>query len=196
VVNVTRTSTNDVMSQTAPVDLKVFGDMVKLVFHESNKYAGIIRIPVLSKLLIEDNVKLTATLIGSSPLPKKSSTRKAREQWSYDYTARIVVYGMLRDRVAVGDLLSNADLYLQHPSVGEYDENVEYCNPHYLVRPGAQLPQLGHFSTLSQTETAASSHTLTESNKNRLMQVFDYANDDGISSQVIPSSRLRSILKP
>jgi hypothetical protein len=54
---------------------------------------------------------------------------------------RITVYGFVLQKAAVGDGVSHAGLYIQHPFGGEYDSTVSYPNPHFFFRPGASMPE-------------------------------------------------------
>lgn len=178
------------------MSMKPFGDIVILSFQDSNKYAGLITLPLLRKLLDEDNITLSATLTGLPETPRKKTPRKETSGMQpNEATVRIVVHGLKRDGFALGNSLSDADLYLQHPTAAECGRDLEYCNPHYLVRPGSQIPQLDQLAISSSTPDAISSGILSEVNKNQLMQVFDLACEDSISSLVVPSDRLSSTLK-
>lgn len=200
-VNATTSSTSSDCS-SAPVSIEPFGDVLKLIFKDSGKYAGILGLPVLRKLLDEGQIKLTGTLMLSPPpkLPKKKaerySSKKKAEQYSpRESTVRISVYGVKQDRLTMGNLLSDAGLYLQHPLVEECGTDLEYCNPHFLLRPGSQMPDLAQLSISPDTPTRTSSEVLTEVNRNRFIQLFDLANDDGIRLHFQPSCRLSSNLK-
>lgn len=182
-------------SNIAPVSIKRFGDVLKLNFMDSNKYAGLITLPVLGKLLDEFNVKFTATLATSASQPKQTPDKKNELHQPQDPTARIILYGLKSDGRAIGNLLSDAGLFLQQPSATECDREVEYSNPHYLVRPGSQMPKLAELSLSLDTQNAATPEILDEVNKKRFMQIFDFANDVGICPQITPSSRLSSTLK-
>ncbi|KAK2017313.1 hypothetical protein LZ32DRAFT_23401 [Colletotrichum eremochloae] len=87
-------------------------------------------------------------------------------------------------------------LWSTHPTANECDMDVEYFNPHFLVRPGSHMPRLAELEISSNNANTASSGTIDEKSKNRLMQIFDSAYDDGIMSTTAPSPRLRASLKP
>ena len=183
--------------KVAPVDIRPFGDILKLYFQDSRKYAGLLTLPVLSKLLDEFSVKFTATLVASQSRPSQTSGRGKTKNLgpTQECSVRIVVYGLKYEKSAVGNLLSDAGLFLQEPPAAECIRDVEYCNPHYLVRPGSQMPKLDELSISSNVQNTAMSETLDEAGKNRFMRIFDFANDTNIFSQIIPSPRLRSTLK-
>jgi hypothetical protein len=180
-----------------PVTLRTLGDMVMLNFQDSSKYAGVINQPFLCKILEKENVKFVATLT-TSPLPKDQERNGEKKKYPVkpqDCSVRIVIYGLFSERSVVGDMLSSAGLYLQQPSVSECDRNTEYSNPHYLIRPGSNMPRLEDLSIHSDIRNITTSERLDEVNRNRLSQLFDTANDSGIRSQITPSPRLCSSLK-
>ena len=196
-VNAMSSFTGSQGMKVVPVDIRPFGDILKLYFQDSTKYAGLLTLPVLSKLLDEFSVKFTATLVASQPRPSQASHRGKMKNLgsTQECSVRIIVYGLKCEKSAVGNLLSDASLFLQQPSAAECIREVEYCNPHYLVRPGYQMPKLDELSISSDVQNAAMLETLDEASKNRFMRIFDFANDTNIPSQVIPSPRLRSTLK-
>ncbi|KAL9074287.1 MAG: hypothetical protein Q9157_004452 [Trypethelium eluteriae] len=184
-------------STCVPVTTRRFGDMIKLNFRESNKYAGIIKLPVLGEILEEFNVKFAATLVSLVSQPGKSRSKKSmrNSQRSQDCSARIVVYALQREKSAVSNILSDAGLYLQQPTAAECDRNITYANPHYLIRPGSQMPNLEEYPTLSEDRSIPGPESLNEVDKGRLMRIFDFANADNLRPNIAPSPRLRSCLK-
>ncbi|PVI01811.1 hypothetical protein DM02DRAFT_671025 [Periconia macrospinosa] len=180
----------------APVDLETFGDSVRMVMQNSGKYAGLIRSPAIRQLLDDATVQLCATLTWSSQPPSKP-TRKSTVIMSHDFEVRIVILSTSNEKVRVGRILSNSDHFLQHPYVEECGD-LEYLNPHFLLRPGAAMPKLQKAVGFGQPLKAISG-TLNEVNKHRIARIFDVASHDssrGISPQIFTSPRLRSELKP
>jgi hypothetical protein len=180
-----------------PVSIAAYGDMLKLFFQDSKKYAGLLNSPALSVLLENRHIQLDATLI-APPDKKNQGSKKVREQKTSsprECPVRIIVYGLASERIAVGNILSDADLYLQHPSPCEYDRHVEYINPHYLLRPGSQMPELEDLSINSASGAQKPSEPLDEVNRSRFIRIFDLANEVGGPLTVKPSHRLRSILQ-
>lgn len=180
-----------------PVSIAAFGDTLKLSFQDSNKYAGVLNSPGLGVLLEDRRIQLNATLM--APHDKKNQVSKKTKNQKIcsprECPVRIIVYGLASERVAVGSLLSGAGLYLQHPSPYEYDSHVEYINPHYLLRPGSQMPDLEELSINSASGAQTPSETLDEVNKSRFIHIFDLANEVVGPLTVKPSHRLRSILQ-
>ncbi|KAI1079678.1 SNF2 family N-terminal domain-containing protein [Whalleya microplaca] len=181
-------------TSVAPVNVKPFGGNIKLNFQDSNKYAGILVLPVLCRLLDDFTVRLEATLISESHQKPKSKKQKAVV--SKECSIRIIVYGMKGDKHNIGNLLSDAGLCFQHPSALECDEHVEYCNPHYLLRPGSQMPALENLSLTAENPRSPQSDKLDEANMARLLRIFDSAGADESEASVTvdPSPRLSSTL--
>lgn len=181
----------------APVKIAAYGDMLKLSFQDSDKYAGLVTSSALLTLLKDKCIQLNATLMAPhgnlDPGSKNSKVHKTAS--SRECPVRIIVYGLASERYAVGNLLSEDGLYLQHPSLSEYDKNVKYINPHYLLRPGAQMPDLEQLSINPDSGVEKPSESLDEVNKSRLIRIFDLANEVGGPLTVKPSRRLRSTLQ-
>ncbi|KAL1967715.1 hypothetical protein VTN77DRAFT_2972 [Rasamsonia byssochlamydoides] len=57
-----------------------------------------------------------------------------------DFSVDITIYGPARHRDHIGNVLSDAGLYLQHPRC--CSNHVKYDNPHYLVLPRSSKPVL------------------------------------------------------
>ena len=173
------------------------GDMLKLSFQDSNKYAGLVISAALSTLLNDRSIQLNATL--TAPHNKRDQiSEKTRINSTYlpqDSSVRIIVYGLASEKVAVGNILSDAGLFLQHPLSNEYDRHVTYINPHYLLRPGSQMPELEQLSTNADSGAPNSPDALDEANKNRFMNIFDHANETDVSLIIKPNYRLRTTLE-
>lgn len=170
--------------------------MLKLYLKDSNKYAGLLTQPALCELLETFSVRLNATLMAAPP---KASSKTKKGAITYSTTGEcsvhIIVYGLKTEKLAVSDLLSNASLFLQQPSITECEIDIEYCNPQYLVRPGAQLPALEELSISPGARVAKSSETLDGVERNRLLRIFDSMEDFDVTPQLTTSPRLRSFLK-
>jgi hypothetical protein len=198
-VTVTSTSRGSEADRFAPVDLEAFGDLVKIRLQDSGKYAGLIRSPTIRQLLDDTAVQLCATLTQSLPVSSqaaRTSARKSAQAMSQDSTVRIVIAGPNQERFRIGKTLSDSSLFLQHPYAEECGD-LEYFNPHYLLRPGAAMPKLHELAGLGSLR-AVSSGVLSEINKNRITRIFDVASlesSQGICPQSLTSPRLKSSLK-
>lgn len=179
-----------------PVTIKPSGDILKLYFRDSNKYAGIITIPALCGLLSDPHagIRLDATIYVSKSDSKPPKRKDHRIVPTSEHSVRILVYGLNTEKNTIGNILSDADVYLQHPFVTEYDQGVEYHNPHYLVRPGGSMPRLEDLSLDDNMPSQDQPSVLSESTKSQIFRIFDFADGLGASVHVNPSPRLRSSL--
>lgn len=99
-----------------PVSIAAYGDMLKLSFQDSNKYAGLINSPALSVLLKDWCIQLNATLMAPHDKQDQASKKTKSQQTCLpqECFVRIIVYGLASERVAVGILLSDAGLYITY----------------------------------------------------------------------------------
>ncbi|KAH8668655.1 SNF2 family N-terminal domain-containing protein [Xylariales sp. PMI_506] len=182
----------------APVRLSFSGNAMRFHFEDSGANAGTLISDTMVRLANEYSTTLVAT----------SCTRNARrDNMHTDYDSRlrrcpvrIVVYGLIDEKDAVADLLSNDGLFLQHPGEAEYDRRVRYLNPQYLLRPGAEeMPTLnGLPAAWGRGTMRAEEEPLGEMEKNQIFQIFESARESylDIALGIRPSSRLYSTLKP
>jgi hypothetical protein len=185
-------------AQFLPLELEGFGEMAKATYQDSGKFAGFINIPVICQLLDDIAVQLTTTLTVSS-LSLAISAKPSRKQTteiSEDSKVRIVISGAREDRSRVGKLCSDSQLFLQHPFIEECGE-IEYSNPHYLLRPGAAMPKLESSLSFGLSGVCVP-NSLNEVNKSRIMRIFDSACADSspcFHQGDLLSGRLKSVLK-
>ncbi|KAH3574796.1 hypothetical protein KXV95_007224, partial [Aspergillus fumigatus] len=172
---------------SARVNIDPFGDVLKLSFKNSGQYAGIVSIAVLATLLEQHTIKLAGTLLAPSD-PKEANSQPSA-------VIRIILYGREDEKGAVGACLSEAGVYLQHPRDTEYDHRIPYVNPHFLVRPGGEMPKLEDLILSDDEEHPQSSELLTKDEKSEIMRIFDSANIVNGPYQASSSSRLTSALK-
>ncbi|KAK0617623.1 SNF2 family N-terminal domain-containing protein [Immersiella caudata] len=125
------------------------------------------------------------------------SVAESGRSWQYvRATLRLVVFGFMAEKSTVAKVLSDGDLYLQHPSLSECGSRVPYFNPHYLVRPGGSMPRLENLAITDPTRpTSGPRGALTEIEKNMMLQIFESAHDPDAVFGVRPSSRLQTVLK-
>jgi hypothetical protein len=161
---------------TCPVNLQTFGDHLKISFPDTGKYAGLINVPALTRLHSDFNVKFTAHLVAINAKPGTLSGKGGRTgSTSRECQVRAVVHGFQEEKVAIGDLLSDAEVFFQQPSMEECGRDIEYCNPHYLLRPGACMPTLRDLSISPQSDLTPSGEALEEAEKSKFMRVFEDA---------------------
>ncbi|KAH0541601.1 hypothetical protein FGG08_003949 [Glutinoglossum americanum] len=171
-----------------PLSTQMCGSLLKFYYEVSNKYAGLVDSPTLSRLNQDFLVTLAATLIA----PKREKEQKQRLR-PREIAVEIVIYGFHEDMDAVGNSLSEGCLYLQHPK--EWDTRVVYVNPQYWIRPGSQMPKVEGMSFVAASSFAPCRESLDETRTNQLLRLFDCANGPTIYSEVRPSHRLRTHLQ-
>ncbi|RYP62494.1 hypothetical protein DL769_007273 [Monosporascus sp. CRB-8-3] len=184
-----------------PVTIRSDGKVLSLCFADSGCFAGIIASRGLKKLLDRHTVRVTAALCCKQPHDdKKTKISKksggSASKWRLeDAIARVVVYGRMEDKDDIANLLSDAGLFFQHPTLDEYDPGVPYFNPHLLLRPGAEMPKIEGLSISGSQRAATKGGLLDEVNQGRIWRIFDLASGAGTSAVAAASSRLRSTLR-
>ncbi|KAK0630427.1 SNF2 family N-terminal domain-containing protein [Bombardia bombarda] len=162
-----------------PVNITVYGNMLKL--YAGDKYAGIINSQALAVLSRDFSVQFRGILVTTPTTKSKQNQREETLQLPRECVARVTIFGLKTESLAVGDILSAADLYLQHPSFTEYHGlSAPYSNPHYLLRPGAEMPNLQQLwiSSGESSNKLLKKKELDQSSKNRFMDIFDAADGD------------------
>ncbi|KAK4215195.1 hypothetical protein QBC37DRAFT_282203 [Rhypophila decipiens] len=178
------------------------GSILKLSFKNTGKYAGIINSEPLARLLLGFPVQITATMHrpikpAAKPGSRKVETKSAMSKSNSERPVRLVVCGLMAEKDAVRDLMSENELFFQHPLPVEVTSSIlglRYFNPHLLVRPGSQMPDLASLS-LTASSDVSPADVLDDVSKARLMRVFDLASDPTAAVEVKPSPRLKPALK-
>lgn len=168
----------------------------------SDRHAGILNEHRLFEVLHQSSLQLDATLwisdIDSAKESSKPSAKKlAAVKNTPKYSLRIAIYGLLKDRDTTGGRFSDAGLFLQHPFADEIKPGIKYDNPHYLRRPGAEMPKLERLSLESMEEDFTHKTLNDELGKSRWLRIFDDADADGDGTKVANpflSPRIRSQL--
>ena len=189
-------------AHSVPVNLKPFGGIFMLQSQNSGAHVGILNNSGLVNALRQLHLKPDATVriseikdireSGKPKMKKSASAIAARE-----YSIRIILYGLRDDKVAIGGLLSDAGFFLQHPYATEIIPEVQYDNPHYLPRPGAEMPKLEHLHLDIVDDSSAQTEPGSEIRKSRFLRIFETAEADGETVTALttsPSPRLRSPL--
>ncbi|KAF9760964.1 hypothetical protein IL306_004032 [Fusarium sp. DS 682] len=169
---------NQKVSETA-VTLRQSGSILRLHTLDAGAYAGIATELIPSELLNRHSVKLNALLTAPASL-------------------RVIASSPMEEAVEIGNLLSKAGFFLQHPlprEIEHFELEMEYFNPHYLVNPGSRMPQLEDLAIEYDDCTSNSALVLDEEKKGRLMGIFDTAADLSIRPTTEPSPRLQTRLK-
>lgn len=190
-------------SHSVNVKLKKNGDLFILRTRTSDTYAGILSDTRMVNTLTELAIRLDATLlISEDQQMKQSASLKSKQHPRADsarkYILRIVIHCLRSDKETVGDLLEYNDLFLQHPYAEEVLPEVEYDNPHYLLRPGAQMARLKNLSLEDERDSLVQSGPGDEISKSNLLWLFETAATDdevvAVPTTTMASPRLRSTL--
>src|SRR4051794_9209008 len=100
----------------------------------TNDYAGIVESAVLSAIIQNFTVSLTGFIMHSMGEEEDDEREETRDVDNPTMDAcEILIYGLKSEADTIGDILSEHELFLQHPQ--EYDDRVTYHNPQYLLRP-------------------------------------------------------------
>lgn len=168
---------------------------LQLRLHENGVFAGMLNSAGIVRLLKEYDVTLTGILLPiDTQRAKPPKKDHASPQW-VGRSVRIIVYGWFREMEALAQLLSDYDLFLQNPSLGEIDSRVQFWNPHYFVRPGGNMPALGSQFTAANMISAPAE--LSEGEMCEILRLFDSAAEEAKDCKLslVQSPRLRTILK-
>ncbi|RSL54260.1 hypothetical protein CEP54_010011 [Fusarium duplospermum] len=158
--------------------VRASGDIINL-YREADKLVGLFISDGLSSLLGQFSVHMTATLAPSSTQGQ----------------IRVVIYGLFKDRDLIGKHLSKANLYLQHPTMEEYDQSVKYFNPHLLLRPGAKMPRIEDLSLQDDEPMSPGPTVLDEVRQGKIWRIFDSASGGEVVPKVTASPRLKTTLE-
>ncbi|KAK8102139.1 hypothetical protein PG984_015285 [Apiospora sp. TS-2023a] len=176
------------------------GSFLKMHDEATDKYLGLLNMLSLCELMDSISLRLKARLapieVPATPGGLKES-KGAVSGSTTGYNLRVVVEGSRKDGKDVGRLLSEADLFLQHPSASERDPAIEYFNPQFLICPGESMPTLEDLA-IDDGEQELRSKQLDDMTKARLLRMFDDANVTvgNAGFDVAPSPRLRTSLMP
>ncbi|RMJ13416.1 hypothetical protein CDV36_006921 [Fusarium kuroshium] len=161
-----------------PLAVRASGNIINL-YREADKLVGLFISDGLSSLPGQFPVHMTATLTPSST----------------QGLIRVVIYGLFEDRDLIGKHLSKANLYLQHPTLEEYEQSVKYFNPHLLLRPGATMPRIEDLSLQDDEPISPGPTVLDEVRQGKIWRIFDSASGGEVVPKVTASPRLKTTLE-
>lgn len=186
-----------------PVQISLSNTILKLRRGDTGNPVGALVSEGLCRLMREYHVTLTGRLRALTSKQSKellTSQKGSGTKWGAR-NIRIILYGLSRDKDAISKLLLDHELFLQNPAVHEYDSNVTYWNPQYLVRPGTGMPSLDNDFTEAGDRggTGDLPQELMEEQVHAIMRIFDLDSNveviDVDEEQVAQSSRLLTTLK-
>ncbi|KAI1383675.1 SNF2 family N-terminal domain-containing protein [Hypoxylon trugodes] len=189
-------------AHSVPVVLKPFGNILMLCSRNSDEHAGILGNFKFVNAVRQLRLRLDATLFISRTkdtggISKPKMRKKVPAETTREYSIRIVIHGLQADKEIAGNLLSDAGCFLQHPCTTEVISGVQYDNPHYLLRPGAEMPKLEHLLPDIMDDDPIQAEVGSEISRSRFQQIFENAEADGgalTTTSISPSPRLRSPL--
>lgn len=173
----------------ASLDVQVHENALKLYDTKSKENVGMISSSTLFRLAREFKITF------SSKREKLQMEKHERQTLGYKETPiQIVIYGLKEDVDAIGSILSNGGLFLQHPTHG--DTSVPYKNPQFLLAPGTEMPNFED----SVTEPVSNATTLEQCLDNKgwaseVFRAFDTVDGPATFAPVQPSPRLQTKLQ-
>jgi hypothetical protein len=190
-------------SECTPAILSFEGKVVRIHLEGTSTRAAILISDALSRLVQDFSITLTATICG-----KKARSITIRDEEVKSKTlgprlcsVRVIVYGILDEKDAVADALSEGGLFLQHPGEAEFDREVKYVNPQYLLPPGENMPPIENLRIsrccVARDNTTSIREKLGELDKGRILSIFDssFNFDARLVETIKPSPRVRTSLK-
>lgn len=129
----------DAPSKCTPARLIFAGKVACIYLNTAQDTAAVFVSETLSRLVHGFEVTLNATVCG-----KKQNIRNTMD--AKFLSVRIIVYGLIRQKDAVAETLAGGGLFLQHPGETEFNQDVEYFNPQYLLEPGQEFPRIEELS--------------------------------------------------
>ncbi|KAJ5175561.1 Helicase C-terminal [Penicillium canariense] len=173
---------------SVPVDLQVVGDVLKLSGGSPKHNVGLLHSQALGKLAHDCKVTLSARC--ERPKQEKASRMTLGHK---DTLVKIVIYGLLDETDLVNSILSDGDMFLQHPRQG--DTSVPYRNPQFLVAPGTEMPQIEELDTGNLLHSTDLDRALDNPWSSEVFQAFDTVDGPATFAAVEQSPRLQTKLK-
>ncbi|KAM5360851.1 hypothetical protein ACJZ2D_013480 [Fusarium nematophilum] len=204
-VQATCTGDAAVPPECAPVTLSFEGRLLRVYRKDSSERIAVVLSDALFRLVNEFAVTLTATVCGRRQRvfdgregPERAI---AKMPGTKVCSLRIICYGFLQQRHDVADILAKGDLFLQHPGPAEFDRAVKYLNPHYLLPPGEDMPDIEKLSIYTccagqGARSGAPRDALGEHEQSQIFKIFNTTfQGDGAMATIEPSPRLVTKLK-
>ncbi|KAI1120285.1 SNF2 family N-terminal domain-containing protein [Nemania abortiva] len=188
-------------AECTPVIAGFTGAIAKLYQQDQGVCTAILVSRPLGDLLEQFTVRLAATICGKKrKLAKQKRHATDAELAPRPCLVRMLVYGLKDEGNAVGDALSQAGLFLQHPGEHEIDKGIKYHNPQYLLPPGQDMPPMEALRVSlccrPQTSThSASRSSLGELERSQVLRIFDSASGFSPPAMIKQSPRLQTKLK-
>ncbi|KAG9494756.1 hypothetical protein J7337_013895 [Fusarium musae] len=181
-VKATCTQSNLATQECTPVTLDFEGRLLRVREESSNRRIAVVVSNALFRLVNEFAVTLTANICGKKPPIVYTSKKKGQTVSEIDgikfCSLRIVVYGFLLQKDEISAILAQDELFLQHPGKTEFDKKVKYFNPHYLLPPGQNMPDVEKLTTYACCPRWSSHFrelqtSMPEHEQSQILQIFN-----------------------
>ncbi|KAF5242043.1 hypothetical protein FANTH_8878 [Fusarium anthophilum] len=181
-VKATCTQSNLPTQGCTPVTLDFEGRLLRVREQNSNRRIAVAVSNALFRLVNEFAVTLTANVCGKKPPVVYTSMKKGQTVSEMDgikfCSLRIVIYGFVLQKDQISAILAQDELFLQHPGKNEFDRNVKYLNPHYLLPPGQNMPEVEKLTTYAccprwSSHSRELQTSMPEHEQNQILQIFN-----------------------
>ncbi|CVL08518.1 uncharacterized protein FMAN_05219 [Fusarium mangiferae] len=204
-VKATCTQNNELPQECTPVEIDFEGRLLRVREENSNRQIALVVSNALSRLVNEFSVTLTANICGKKPPIVYTSNKKGQTASEMDIvkfcSLRVVVYGFLLQKDNISAILAQEELFLQHPGKTEFDRNVKYLNPHYLLPPGQNMLEVERLTTYEcclrwSSHSRELQTSMSEHQQSQILQIFNTASQPNCDLETIETSpRLVTKLK-
>ena len=180
--------TVDTLAAKAEIVLNIHDGMGLAYRRRSLEYLGLLDrglSTVLTKLL-SLAVHLESFILSGEPTASGKSYLSARSR-----RVQVVVYGFRKDAKNIGALLSENEVFLQHPDPHLWDRSVIYDNPQYLKRPGAEIVVPGNTGSAPPLGQKTKQSNIEQE---QVDEIFGFAQGPQNYSKVESSLRLATAL--
>ncbi|KAI1357506.1 SNF2 family N-terminal domain-containing protein [Xylaria arbuscula] len=192
-------------AECMPATVKFEGYVLRVFLHDSDERVAVVTSTAIFRLVTEFAVSLTATVCSKKQKvfdDEETSQPLSNSIFPVKFCSlRLTIYGFMQQKEQVADILSKANLFLQHPDPIEFDRSVKYVNPQYFLPPGAEMPEIEKLSintccSRRKTKQGSRGDSLGDSERNQILRIFNTAYEsDGLMSIIKPSARLLTKLK-
>lgn len=163
-------------------------NLLKLSTGSPKHNVGILYSEALGKLARDCKVRLSVRC--ERPQEEKASRVTLGHK---DTKVKIVIYGLSSEIDLVDSILSDGDLFLQHPTQG--DTSVPYQNPQFLVAPGTEMPNIEELDAGNLLQPEDIDQVLDNLWASEVFQAFDNVDGPATFAAVEQSPRLQTKLK-
>ncbi|KAF4452090.1 hypothetical protein F53441_5022 [Fusarium austroafricanum] len=201
----TCTQSNPLPQECRPVTLGFEGRLLRVQEETSNRRIAVMISNAFFQLVNECAVTLTANVCGKKPPVVYTSKEKVQTLSELDgvkfCSLRVIVYGFLQQKDEIAAILAKDELFLQHPGKTEFDRSVKYFNPHYLLPPGQDMPEVEKLTTYAccsrwSSKSRELQPSMPEHEQSQVLQIFNTAyQPKGALKMIEPSPRLVTKLK-